>query len=452
MQLIDSKVYAYQPLKLSASNMDYSTNRLSWNVVKGAASYDIYLKNPITSKYRKVGTTSKCSVKDKQLQPNTEYQYIVAAKNNDNKIIAVSNIERVITPNYFGKMPDPALFLKYSEEYPHLVGHDGFLFFIGGYYSDTNYPDGIYKVSMDDLKVRKIISKDSIWSLNLVNNRLYYAKHTAEPYHDEIISADLNGNDKKVVLDTEKLSEAIRKIRLEYSDFYPLQIYDFIVVDDVFYLLLDIGLPFDDNESFYGLVTCTENNYTDVKFYDIYDLPSVNRSPSEFPSLPQLYSLDQDEIAFISDGDGLQLYTFNCNSDSCSSGKYSAVVSELSLKSGYSSFLSSDGKAYIHDFIADKDFVVKKVNSLYPHLHGDELYILKDKKIYKFFNAKLKYVATLPEVVSEDDVSIQIICYADSRYLVCFTSNNIESYYRYDVYDILTKQWNLMYYEQEKTE
>ncbi len=64
---------------LTVSNVDHSTNSLSWTAVDGAQSYMLYLMNEETGEPEQYGEISGTSCKDIKLAPETGYTYAVSA-------------------------------------------------------------------------------------------------------------------------------------------------------------------------------------------------------------------------------------------------------------------------------------------------------------------------------------------------------------------------------------
>lgn len=87
------------PPVLNVSNVDCSTNYLSWNKIDGAESYMLYLWDEKTNEFMEYGVIDGTSCKDINLIPNTKYTYSVAAKFNDGILGEKSDAVDIYTYN-----------------------------------------------------------------------------------------------------------------------------------------------------------------------------------------------------------------------------------------------------------------------------------------------------------------------------------------------------------------
>lgn len=85
---------------LSVSNVDTTTNYISWTSIQGAESYTLFLMNEETGEFEEYGNISGSSCNDKRLEPNTKYTYAVAARFPDGET---------------GKLSEPASIYTYSK-------------------------------------------------------------------------------------------------------------------------------------------------------------------------------------------------------------------------------------------------------------------------------------------------------------------------------------------------
>ena len=164
----DTSVTASSPL-LTVSNIDSTTNRLTWTKIDGAASYIIYIFNEDTNKYEKYGGEMKgTSCRDKNLLPNTKYTYKVRAKLTDGSMGKMSNEVSIFTYNYVGNQPNNSLFAEQGE----------WIYFSSGY-NGINNKNKIYtkyhvsKVKKDGSCLTEI-NDDYAEMINVVGEYIYY--------------------------------------------------------------------------------------------------------------------------------------------------------------------------------------------------------------------------------------------------------------------------------------
>lgn len=205
----DKSETANAPL-LTVSNIDSTTNRLTWTKVDGAASYIIYLLNEDTNKYEKYGGEMKGnSCRDKNLLPNTKYTYKVRAKFPDGSIGKMSEAVSIYTYNNIGRTPCNFFAVSQGEWVYFSSGYDGYLGESGVKYT-------LSKIKKDGSGLKKICNDYAV-DINVIGEYIYYLDCETKC----IKKINVDGSDEQVLL--------------EKQDYVPSEL---IVTEKMIYYLL----------------------------------------------------------------------------------------------------------------------------------------------------------------------------------------------------------------------
>lgn len=309
----DTSVTANAP-RLTVSNIDSTTNRLSWTKVDDASSYIIYLLNEDTNKYVKYGNEIKgTACRDKNLQPNTKYTYKVRAKFSDGSMGKMSNKVSIFTYNYVGNQPNNSLFAEQGEWIYFSSGYNGLynknknytkhtlskikkdgsclteinndyaemINVVGEYIYYIDYDSGdMKKISIDGSSEQVLIEKEAlekdcryVVNLNVVDNMIYYAVAYNESGRDDVrpvyqlFAMKTDGSEKKYIMD---FGNAYNSYSPEYMGIYNNNIcYGYKVINEVIDEIWDESDPDAEPELYSHMVDTGEYCVTVINGYDI---------------------------------------------------------------------------------------------------------------------------------------------------------------------------------------
>lgn len=435
----DLKVYATNNLDLIVSNIDCTTNRLSWAKVDGAAAYVIYAFDEETGKYKKISEIKSTACKIKNLKPNTKYTYKVGAKHADGNIYAISEAASVYTINKYGSSPVNLEYRHSKDGSNYFTVQGETIYFIS--YSNIYQNNGkLYSMKADGTDLKLLMSDCSkMMYLNVIGSKLYYYR---EYYNAEsgtkdkcIFSCNTDGSGEKIILD---LSNEI------FLEKYDHKHYDFRYLDCLYAVNSTLYLRFKLSENF--------ETHSECQWF-AFDINSdvvvhLDTADSVMEVTQNIISADENSITF-----GYNLY------DAVFDKKYKYEYG------AFQTFYTDENTGIYKDYYGEsshdnavemslsKKFTLKPYSSPYTDQNGN-LYIcnISENHIFSIKNAYQVYLFD-DMVYYTDDNGIfvlkneesSLLC-NDSKYHICYVNNNIAilrncKYFSND--KILTEYWAL---------
>lgn len=310
---VDAAISSSAPI-LTVSNIDSTTNRLTWTKIDGAKSYIIYLLNEDTNKYEKYGKEMNgTACRDKNLFPNTKYTYKVRAKFSDGSVGKLSNEVCIFTYNYVGNQPNNSLFSEQGEWIYFSSGYNGvdnknknytkhtlskikkdgscltkinndyaeMINVVGEYiyYIDCKSGD-MKKISIGGTGEQVLIGKETlekdyrrIVALDAVDNMIYYVVDYNDSGRDDVrpvyqlFAMKIDGSEKKYIMD---FGNAYNSYSPEYMGIYNNNIcYGYKVINEVIDEIWDENDPDAEPELYSHMVDTGEYRVTVINGYDI---------------------------------------------------------------------------------------------------------------------------------------------------------------------------------------
>lgn len=223
---------------LNVSNIDSTTNRLTWTKIDGAKSYIIYLLNEDTKKYEKYGEIKGTACRDKNLKPNTKYVYKVRTKFSDGTL---------------GKLSEPVSIYTYSIHGEKAQGN--WVYCVD--YDIDNDISVLYRVNRNRGKKEIISEFDCYVSYYVSANHIFIIKSFSEK--NDICSMDLDGSNEKILCSFE-------------NDDYDYQYYlsgEYVYNDKIYYSYYGASSEMDD---FTEHLVAVDSNGNSVEGIDeVYD-------------------------------------------------------------------------------------------------------------------------------------------------------------------------------------
>lgn len=219
---VDAAISSSAPI-LTVSNIDSTTNRLTWTKINGAKSYIIYLLNEDTNNYEKYGGEMNVTAcRDKNLLPNTKYTYKVRAKFSDGSMGKMSEAKSVYTCNYIGRSFENifsgGVFTEQGE-WVYFADNDNFL----------------CKVKRDGTGLKKLCGNCS-GQINVIGDYIYYnCDIYTKKVKNGIYKIKNDGSGKQLIFDIEKHQQ-------ENGDEFSPSIYNMLAVGDrIYFIMVEIN-------------------------------------------------------------------------------------------------------------------------------------------------------------------------------------------------------------------
>ncbi len=419
------KVYATKALTLTVSNIDCTTNRLSWTKVDGATAYVIYVFDEETGKYKKISEIESTSCKIKNLKPNTKYTYKVGAKCTDGSIYAISEAASVYTINKYGSSY-VNLDYEYSNDFSNSFAVQGETIYFISYPNIYQSNGKLYSIKTDGTDLKLLMSDCSKTSyLNVIGSKLYYYReyYNSENEMEEkyICSCNTDGSDAKIILD---LSNEI------FGEKYDHKHYDFRYLDCLYAVNSTLYLRFKLRENFETRSECQWYAFN-INSGAVVHLDTIN---SAMEVNQNIISADENSITL-----GYNLYdtvfekkyayeygvfqTFYTNDYT---GKYKDYYGESSYDNAVEMSVSKKlvSKPYCFPYIDQNDnwYVCDtSANQIFPIKNAYQVYQFNDTIYYTDNNGVFMLKKGKRSLLCSD--SKYYICYADNSIVILRKSN-----------------------------
>jgi hypothetical protein len=171
---------------ISDKNITAKKIEIMWNKVPGAEAYKVYRYNNTSNNYILVNTTDDTKFAESELEPNTQYKYIVASFKNGKKDITSNPItiktkifDTVpISKNEYSSLVASDAEKKdanYGNRGNNLVNHG---LAVGGgdwyYYTDKDLHNSLYRMKKDGT-INEKLHDGYISNLNIVGDWIYFS-------------------------------------------------------------------------------------------------------------------------------------------------------------------------------------------------------------------------------------------------------------------------------------
>ncbi|MDE6591634.1 MAG: hypothetical protein K2K57_01040 [Oscillospiraceae bacterium] len=163
---------------LTVSNVDFSTNKLSWQTVDGAKSYILYLLNEGSGEFEEYGELNGTSCRDEKLEPDTRYTYAVKARYTDGST---------------GEMSKPVSIYTYGKWGSPVQGNH--IYYVDNI--DTGTSSIMRACRSGENETELIRSEDSFGKILDSGKHIYYTRQSDEGI--EIFSAAPDGKNEKAL-------------------------------------------------------------------------------------------------------------------------------------------------------------------------------------------------------------------------------------------------------------
>ncbi len=391
------------PPILSVSNIDCTTNKLSWNAVDGAELYILYLFNKSTSEFEKYAEVKQTSCKDKELTPNTEYIYAVSAVFPDGTISELSESKSIYTENQYGN--NIANLNFESDIVSNSVTGQGNIMYI--------LPDNgsMYKIDKNEGKADIVNGNwQNTHYINVIGNNLYYYRETLDGYNNEkcICSYNIDGNNEQIIL---SLSDECFS---EYKAFDSCYIDYLYAVNSTLYFRV-YTVPMHDFPATFIWYSVDTRGGVPKKLYETTSKTNIQIIYADENSLVlgsnycEVLGYDDDCEIF---GEYVYEYgllqTFSVDGETVKEQEM-ALADDLSQAQRSALYKAYNGTYYICDISNAQIYPIGELNSVYQH--EDFIYYTTSDGVFEFYNGQIRELCTNNEHQYR-------ICYADYNDIV----------------------------------